>query len=461
MNISRRSVLSAFTALGASLFARFAHPAAAQRGRVVVVGAGVSGLAAASELRRRGFDVVVLEARERIGGRVWSAAKGGFVADLGASWIHGVRGNPITALAAQFGAQTRAFDYESMQRYRDGEEIADAVDQRIDGWSDALEEYFEERDSIGRRTSLADGLRSVIARLARTPSEREELAYVLNTEIEHEYAADLANLSHDEFDAAGEYPGGDVLFPGGYGAIVDGLARGLDVRLAHVVTRIESLAAGARVTTRAGGSVRSFDADAVLVTLPLGVLQAGAVEFAPALPERKRAAIARLGMGLLDKLWLRFDEAFWPMNQNVFGYVSPQRGLWAEWVNVARFDARRTPILLGFNAGSVAEQLEKSSDAEIVASGLAALRGMFGADVPEPVEARLTRWRADEFARGSYSYVAVGASAADYDVLAEPVGKRLFFAGEATSRRHSSTVHGAYSSGLRAAEEIAKARGSA
>lgn len=451
--ITRRSALKALAALSLAPLA-LAQRASAQASLVVVVGAGVAGLAAAAELVKRGFVVRVLEARNRVGGRVWTDEQDGHSADLGASWIHGVTGNPVTALAARFGAPTRAFNYDAMQRYRAGEELTDAIDARIDDWGEQIADQLDGRDLRGVNAPLADGLSEITAGLAGTTVQQQELDYVLNTEFEHEFGADVDDLSHDEFDAMGQFLGGDVLFPSGYGAIVDGLADGVDVRLAHVVTRIETLSGSVRVTATAGGGEVSMDAHAVVVTVPLGVLKAGGVVFAPELPAEKQTAIDRLGMGVIDKIWMRFDAAFWPTNQNMFGYVSAQRGRWAEWVNVAKFDPQGTPILLGFNAGSVAEEIEALSDEQVTASALAALRDMFGPDVPEPEEVRLTRWRADPYARGSYSYVAAGSRLSDYDALAEPVGTRLFFAGEATTSDHPSTVHGAYLSGVRAAGEV-------
>jgi monoamine oxidase len=476
--ITRRSLLRIAGMFGVGSVISGARTAAGAARTVVVVGAGVAGLAAARALRDAGHAVIVLEARARIGGRVWTDERDGYVADLGASWIHGVKGNPLTKLAADFGAATRPFDYEAMQRYRGGRELSDAADARIDAWSERIADALDDRDERAVDVSLRRGLQKLLDALATTPAAKEELEYLLNTVYEHEYGADIGELSYNWFDAMGEYPGGDVLFPNGYGAIVHGLAQGIDVRLGHAVTRIEVDASNVRVTARTNGAAAQFDAHAVVVTLPLGVLKAGGVEFVPALPATKRAAIERLGMGVLDKIWMRFDEVFWPMDQNMFGRVSAlsrpvmlplamspmdqnmfgrvsaQAGMWAEWVNLAKFHPERAPILLGFNAGAAARKVEALSDEDARESALDALRDMFGDDVPEPVEVRRTRWAADVYARGSYSYLAVGASLDDCDALAAPVGGRLFFAGEATSRKHAATVHGAYLSGLRAAAEV-------
>lgn len=157
-------------------------------------------------------------------------------------------------------------------------------------------------------------------------------------------------------------------------------------------------------------------------------------------------------MGTLNKLYLRFPRAFWPEEPHLLGYIAEQRGAWAEWLNIQRY--LKTPVLLGFNAGSYARQLEQRSDEAIVASAMEALRAMFGARIPEPEATLMTRWSSDPLAGGSYSFLATGATPADYDVLAAPVANRLFFAGEATSRDYAATVHGALISGRDAAELI-------
>ena len=199
------------------------------------------------------------------------------------------------------------------------------------------------------------------------------------------------------------------------------------------------------------------EADRVVVTLPLGVLKKGSVVFRPALPESKRLAIARLGMGLLDKLWLRFPRAFWGARDNdLIGFVGANRGAWAETVDFQHVLGK--PVLLCFQAGSVARTAEALPDDRIVASAMEWIRAAFGSDAPDPVASQRTRWAADPFAFGSYSFFANGSTPRDVEALAASVGGRVFFAGEATSSNHPATVHGAFASGLRAAQELLDAR---
>jgi monoamine oxidase len=157
-------------------------------------------------------------------------------------------------------------------------------------------------------------------------------------------------------------------------------------------------------------------------------------------------------MGVLNKIFLQFDEVFWDDTVDWIGIVPPD-GLdpWVDWVTIGRTDD--VPVLLGFAAGDFGRRVDTMGDEEAVASALATLRSAHP-DAPEPVDALVTRWGADEFARGSYSFAAVGSDPSMRDDLATPVGEQVYLAGEATSREHPSTVHGALLSGRRAAEQV-------
>jgi len=426
---------------------------ATNRKRVVVVGAGVSGLGAARFLADRGHDVVVVEARDRIGGRVWTShAWGGAPVDLGASWIHGIDGNPITALAAKAGAKTVVTDYDSSTDFAtDGSEIRGARARLLDRWWEAVPAAvtaFQQTD--GDDESVRRVVEDAVGWSTLAPDDQASVAYVVSDLYEQEYAGSADELSGWWFDDDAVLHGNDVLFPHGYGAVVDWLAKGIAVRLGQTVERIDWDANGVTVRT-AQGVLRG---DHVVVTLPLGVLQSGAVEFGSELPAQKRTAIDRLGMGVFNKCFLRFPKVFWP-DTDWMTYVPPvaQSGQWVEWLNLARPTGE--PLLLGFNVAEFGRTIERWSDAEIVASALATLRTIFGADVPNPVGHQITRWASDPFALGSYSFNQVGSTPVMRDHLAASVDGRVHFAGEATHRRSFATVHGAYLSGIRAAKQIA------
>jgi monoamine oxidase len=296
---------------------------------VAIVGAGIAGLRAAQILAGHGVRCTILEARNRIGGRIWTNRALGPPIDLGASWIHGTRGNPLTRLADEAGAEIEETDFEAYRLY----------------------------DQAGR-----------ILRWSETPESFRDVV-----EIEHLYGADLADLSDDAVEEGEGFGGSEVIFPGGYDQLFAVLDSPCELRPASPVTAIAYDDDGVALTV-SGGRV---SADAALVTVPLGVLKAGSIAFAPALPARKRAAVARLGMGLLNKVCLRFDRMFWDREAVWIGYVGPERGRFAAWLNLAPFVGQ--PVLVAFNSGRAAAAIEAMRDDAILAEAMAVLGAMYGA----------------------------------------------------------------------------------
>lgn len=280
--------------------------------------------------------------------------------------------------------------------------------------------------------------------------DRKRVDYLLNTTIEHEYSGDASSLSVQWYDSDGRFSGNESLFLEGYRVLVEHQARGLDVRLEHVVSAIRYEANGVTVSTNRG----DFIAERALITLPLGVLQAGVVKFDPPLPARKTEAIAKLGMGVLNKCFLRFPQPFWDTQLDWINYIpdASRTGRWAEWVSLALPTGK--PILLGFNAAEFGLEIEAWPDREIVADAMRTLRTIFGASIPDPLDWQISRWGSDPFARGAYSFNKLGSEPSMRGDLASPVGRVLYFAGEATEGRYFQSVHGAYLSGQRAAAEM-------
>jgi monoamine oxidase len=423
--------------------------------RTLIIGAGMAGLAAARELIQHHFDVTILEARDRIGGRVWTDRSWPDAAlDLGASWIHGIARNPIADLARQFNAPTLTTHDTVTVHGAAGQVLTEreqlALEQRYARVMDAADKLRQQRRARGQ-TDLPLGkvLRGIIARESLSTQEFRELQYAINTGIEHEYAADVDWLSLYHWDEPYHFDGEDVVFPQGYDVLAHGLAQGLDVRLNHVVSEIEYGKQGVKVTTNRG----KFEADQVVVTVPLGVLKRPGVELSPALPVRKQQAIERLGMNVLNKVYLRFPAAFWREDDTDWiGYAAETKGEWAEALNLYHYT--RQPILLLFNAAKYGTFIESLSDTDIVREALKRLRVMYGSRIPDPEAWLITRWLSDPFAGGSYSHLPVGAAPDDRVALAEPIADRVFFAGEATLVDQPATVHGAYLSGIREAQRM-------
>lgn len=297
-------------------------------GRVAVVGAGVSGLAAAQALSQNGRLVTVFEARDRIGGRIWTSDDLGVPLDLGASWIHGTRGNPITALARTANAITSATDESFIARGADGRVIED---EDAPNWLENV------------------------------------------TTIQHNAGADSSEVNLRAYNAQSEYGGDDVIFPGGYDSIIPALRGNYDVRTSEIVSAISHNADGVIVTSN--GADAHFDA--VIVTLPLGVLKQNTVTFTPTLSSEKQVAIAQLGMGTLDKLYLLYDQAFW--DEDTTWIATPDtglpRGYFNQWLNLSKYLGH--PIIMAFNGGPPALQLSRLSDEEVVRQAQQALHSAY------------------------------------------------------------------------------------
>ncbi|MGQ0637968.1 MAG: flavin monoamine oxidase family protein [Nitrososphaerota archaeon] len=418
---------------------------------VIVIGAGISGIAAADFLDEKGYDVVILEARDRIGGRIFTdRSLNGIPLDMEASWIHGIEGNPIMELAKKYGIETVPTDYESSTTYdADGNEIDEKREKEIWNRFYRFEDIFDdELLDLDDDASLQEAVDYFIKKENLSGEALNEFLYTVNVSIEHEYAGDVSDMSYYEFDEDLVFPGEDVLFPGGYDQIITVLSDGLDIRLNHVVTKIDYGGTNVKVSTIDD----TFIGKIALCTVPLGVLEKGSIEFSPPLPQRKLTAIENLEMGVLNKVYLQFPEVFWEKDTELIGYIGKEKGHWAEFYNMYYYIDE--PILLGFNAAEYGREVEKFSDKEIIADVMTVLKTIYGDDIPQPTGYLITRWGSDEFSGGSYSYVGVDGTANDHEILAEPLAKKLFFAGEATSKSYAGTVHGAYLSGIREAHRI-------
>jgi monoamine oxidase len=430
--------------------ADFLGQAEASPKRIVVVGAGLAGLAAAQELYRQGHDVVVLEGRDRIGGRIWTSTQwSDLPLDLGASWIHGIQGNPLTDLADQLRAPRLMTSYgRSMTYNTSGQPLSTAETDRLQAVRAQVYRVLKQAQGDDRDTSLRQALTPLMGQFDPASEDHRFINFILNSEIEHEYSGSAARLSAHWYDSDQEFGGEDAIFVPGFRVIPELLAQGVSIQRGQVVQAIQWQPSPVRVMTQ----TREWTADHVVVTLPLGVLQTNAVQFTPALPRRKQQAIAQLGMGVLNKCYLRFPEVFWPSDVDWLEYVPANHGEWTEWVSFQR--AANQPILMGLNAADRGREIEAWPDQQIVASALETLRKIYGSGIPTPTDYQITRWATDPFSRGAYSYYPVGAGPELRQDLAAPLEGAVFFAGEATHPAYFGTAHGAYLSGLRVATEI-------
>jgi hypothetical protein len=255
------------------------------------------------------------------------------------------------------------------------------------------------------------------------------------------------------------WEGSHCIVRSGYGSILQHLANDLNVLLNRTCLEIDYSTSNSdpckvRVFNSETNQEEIFTADFVVCTVSLGVLKANSIVFSPPLPDWKQSSIKSLGFGLLNKLVLEFPSRFWN-DLDMFGALRETcelRGRFYQFWNL--YPNTNKPILVALATGESAFEVEKIRLNELVYDCMNILRRIFGSSIPSPIISHQTQWYEDKFARGSYSYIAVGSSGADYDVLARPVNDKLFFAGEATNRHYPATVPGAIISGLRAAGKI-------
>jgi monoamine oxidase len=401
---------------------------------VVVIGAGAAGVAAARRLAAAQIPALVLEARARIGGRAWTMrAPSGLPLDLGCGWLHSADENEWAALAPTLGLTVdRTAPPWGGRRRTIGFPSADQEEFRAES-----ERFFARIDAAAE-----DPLDRPASDFLEPGSRWNPLLnavgnYISGGELDCVSARDLA-LYHET--------GTNWRVTEGYGALVEAYAAPLDIRLDCPVTVIDHSGPRLRVATPRG----DISARAAIVALPASILASEAVRFAPALPD-KRAAADALPLGLADKLFLRVDAPeTLPIESRLFGALDQS--------STGSYHLRPfgRPVVECYFAGRLAWELEREGDGAFARVAVDQLADHLGGDIRKrlhPIAA--TAWGRDPHALGSYSYARPGKTDARR-VLAAPVDDRLFFAGEACSTHDYSTAHGAYRTGVAAANSVAK-----
>ncbi|KAK9453869.1 flavin-containing amine oxidoreductase-domain containing protein [Dipodascopsis uninucleata] len=560
--------------------------------RIVVIGAGISGLGSSRQIEGlfkqyddflTGYEaspeIIVLEARSRIGGRIYSAPlqRGGKV-DLGAQIVTGFsNGNPMsTIIRKQMGIECHELkDAGPLADEVFGGQVSPSLDRRAEGlFNDMLDRIsvyrtpiptvhtvqgdimlisagkdptgdggrsiarIEENaaelpplqvsqkapgtgqaalspnesksakmnleiklENLGFDVSKAGNIRDQKAKLQTTAKPRKTLGQTMDEQLkivqtfadlspqdlrllnwhyanlEYANATPLKNLSLGSWDQddGNEFSGRHTMLRNGYMQVPRALylfPSKMDVRFKSVVQKIKydpSKGADRKSLSIVLESGETITADRIVCTVPLGVLKSGAIEFDPPLPEKKQKSINDLGFGTLNKVILVYDSCFWDIDSDIIGVArsadagpnvmsqenyESTRGRFCMFWNATKVAGQN--CLIGLMTGNAAYATSVQSDESLVQEATYVLSRIYpGIRIPRPIESIVTRWHCDPFSLGSYSYVGPDATGLDYEILSEPAyDEHLFFAGEATSRTHPATVHGAYLSGLRAAEEV-------
>ena len=419
---------------------------------VVVVGAGVAGLAAVEALSKSRLRVCLVEGRARIGGRIHSIASGTSPIELGAEFIHG-RPKETMAIVHKLGIPTFAMGGQNYQRDRSSELIA-------------VPSIFDEMHTLLKQAGMIRSdapFTETIARLGRrnvSVKKRRRLKHFL----EVYNGADLSKTS-TRFLSQSLDDTDNVKLRGRYNRIADHLlkaaADNVKIELQHTVKQIDWQPGGAKLVVfdQKQRSKKQLTADKVLVTIPVSLLKRTAspakIKFRPALVE-KRTALQNIEFGRVEKIILRFNKRFWPADMSVL--YSPYT-LFRHWLSTM---PRRSTQLTGWIGGPRAQSVKNLSQGKVLRLALQSLSHIFS--LPQNhlrqnlVSWHYHDWQNDPFTCGAYSYFKPGGTRASTE-LAKPVKNTLFFAGEATADPHRiATVDGAIASGHRAAKEILSKR---
>nr|DBA15460.1 TPA: hypothetical protein GDO54_004668 [Pyxicephalus adspersus] len=478
---------------------------------VLIVGSGISGIGAAEKVHKNGFqNIRILEATGRTGGRIRTQKFAKGLAEMGAQWIHGPSPeNPVFQLSSQYNLVGPDALREENQKVdvgghppdipviysSSGKEINPTLVENV---TNLYYEWLEKSRNFTKDTcSPDDSVGSFMRReILRSSKEWNKDVSELNMAILRALlnveccVSGTHSMDHVALCPFGEYTmflGLDCTFPKGYESLVNRIKANLPndtVLLNKPVKRInwngsfqgnDSNAHPVRVQCEDGDT---FVADHVIVTVPLGFLKKHADDFlSPPLPPSKKQAIKKLGFGTMNKILLEFEKPFWDPNTTYIQLVwegdSPltesQKDLRKHWVKkLSGFVVLDPPgqlghVLCGFMAGKESEYMETLSDEEVVSSMTSLLRQFTGnPELPPPISILRSQWHSQPYTGGSYSYVAVGSSGNDIEVLAEPLPKernaakplQVLFAGEATERNFYSTTHGALMSGWREAQRL-------
>lgn len=409
---------------------------------VIIIGAGISGLAAAKKLKEKGFNVIVLEAQDKVGGRLRTNRTLGVGFDEGASWIHGINGNPITALAQQAGMNTYQTIDDSRKSFDTGGVLRSATT-----YDNAEDELYSILNSMMNNGSSSQSFETVFNNLYPSKANDRLWKFLLSTYVTFD-CGDLNNLSSLLYNEGEEFGGIEKIATNGYDTIANYLANGINIQLNQRVSKIDYSTDKAKVTHN--GTIT--EADYVLVTVPLGVLKSGNIQFVPTLPTAKQTAIQKVGMNCVNKFLLTWNTAFWDDVQYI-SYTPEIRDKFNYFVNVKKFHPS-VNALMTFAYADYGRQTETMTDAQVIDEIMFHLKDIYGNSIPNPTNMLRTKWQTNENSFGAYSYTAVGTEMRHFDDLAEEVDDKLFFAGEHTEADYFSTVHGAYLSGIREANKI-------
>lgn len=419
----------------------FNHP-------IYIIGAGVAGLSCAQHLKSAGFNVVVLEARDRIGGRIHTQNIDGHCFDLGASWIHGIDNNPIWKIAESNRISTQVFNYDQVDYFHaNGQPFTEQESLEFEKCLRDVQKVFQNK-SKEQDISAFEQLENVLGTI------RFQLHYfdrdVITQKIKQYYsrlandpfATDLEQLAHNFMDFEGYFSGDEVIFPKGYEQIVKVLATDLEIHTNADIVEIDHDSHQVQIKTACG---QLYIGSQVVVTVPLGILKQDKIKFEPPLPSGLVRSIQKLGFGSFNKIFIQFSKAL-EFNGNALKHNTAF--FWDERELYSILDFSRLynkPTYLLLVGGTKSEWVDQATDQQVHEYIKKILKICMHSNEIQNII--ITRWGSDPFSLGSFSFPKVEHTKDDVEIFKKEHPAQVYFAGEHCHTDYAGTVHGAYLSG--------------
>ncbi|KAM0830209.1 hypothetical protein ACQ4PT_066338 [Festuca glaucescens] len=449
--------------------------------KVIIIGAGMSGISAGKRLSEAGItDFVILEATDRMGGRIHKSEFARVNVEIGANWVEGVNGdemNPIWNMANGTGGLNLRtfrsdFDHLASNTYKqDGglydKKFVEKIIKRMDEVEESGSKVAGTLHNSGQQDMSLMSMQRLTGQMPTGPFTPVEMVVdYFQHDFEFAEPPRVTSLQNTQplptFNNFGE----DVYFVAdqrGYESVVHHVAgqyletdpESGDIvdprfKLNMVVREITYSHSGVTVRTE---DDKVYRADYAIVSASLGVLQTDLIRFEPQLPSWKTMSIYQFDMAVYTKIFLKFPERFWPDGPDTefFLYASGRRGYYPVWQQL-EMQYPGSNVLLVTVTDDESRRIEQQSDKQTLAEAMEVLRKMFpGKDVPEATEILVPRWWSNRFFKGTFSNWPIGVSRYEFDLIQAPVG-RVYFTGEHTSEKYNGYVHGAYLAGIDSAD---------
>lgn len=450
--LNRRDLLSSsllfFLAASSSCASNLIH--VSPKKKILILGAGISGLRAARLLVNSGFDVEILEARDRAGGRVHSGrTHRGEQIEIGANWLHGLKNNPLRPYVQHRNLSLTPTELLSPVILTENKVISPMEVERVGLVYDQLMDKMHAIKNIeGAADRDWESFFDEVIQASGLKNDKSILRHMSRVRIDDGAGAEASELSAARWDFDQELEGGDHLISGGFQQVIQDLAKDLKIHLNTVIKKIIYSEQG---ITAIDQNHKTWSADHIIVTAPLGVLKARTIQFEPDLPNWKWQAIDATGFGHYEKVFISLDRHLPVPRTDWIEFLSSDKKKISSFLYLPR--ANKTSLLVGLVWGQVAQEISSVLESELKMQVEFQLQKMFQQKI-QVNSVMKTNWSNDPYSLGSFSFPRVHETTATRAALGLSIGKSLHFAGEACQTDFIATVHAAYFSGERLAQKL-------